>query len=212
MADASTGPLCNDCWNDLPWQQKTCRYCAIPLSVGYADTCKDCLKIMPYFDLTLAAFNYQFPLDIILPKIKKQQAKYHIKWLAQALASKIYSQPNLSRPQALIPVPLSNIKQIIKGYNQTEQLCLELNKLLHIDINTKIVRKIKDTQSQAQLKAKARKTNLIGAFSAAPTSLKHVAIVDDVMTTGATANEIAKVLKKAGVTKVELWILARTLK
>ena len=98
----------------------------------------------------------------------------------------------------------------MKGYNQTEQICLALSKSLQIDTNTQLVFKVKETQSQASLKAKARKRNLIDAFCANKTHLKHVAIVDDVMTTGATANERAKELKKAGVQKVELWILART--
>mgnify|MGYP001943723320 CR=1 FL=1 len=202
--------ICPTCWNDLPWQLNTCKHCAITISAKSADICKNCLKKKPHFDNTIAAFNYQFPIDIILPKIKKQQAKHHIKWLAHALAGKISIQQNYQLPEALIPVPLSNIKQLIKGYNQTEQLCLALNKSLQININTQLVVKVKETQSQASLKAKARKKNLIDAFRVHKTPLKHVAIVDDVMTTGATANEIAKELKKAGVQKIELWILART--
>jgi ComF family protein len=208
---SAVGSICKDCWSDLPWQTQTCKRCAIIISASNADICKDCLKKKPHFDHTIAAFNYLFPIDIILPKIKKQQARHHMKWLTQALASKIIAQQNLHLPQAIIPVPLSNIKQLIKGYNQTEQLCLELNKLLHIDINTHLVKKTKETPSQAKLKAKERKKNLINAFCAKKTPLTHVAIVDDVMTTGATANEIAKELKKVGVKKVDLWILARTL-
>lgn len=211
LAHSGDHELCKQCWEDLPWQRQACKVCAIPLSTTETSICKDCVKIPPYFDCTFAALNYQFPINALLPQIKKPQAKHHLKWLTKALISKVSSHSLIDLPQALIPVPLSNIKKLTKGYNQTEQICADIQRSLKIEINSQLVSKIKHTQSQASLSAKERKTNLKNVFSALPTNLKHVAIIDDVMTTGSTANEIAKTLKCAGVEKVELWVIARTL-
>jgi len=133
-----------------------------------------------------------------------------LQWLADCLAKTIKQQPRYELPQALIPVPISKFKRFRKGYNQTEILASFLSNSLNIKIENQLVTKIRDTTAQAQLNAKERKKNLHAAFSVVNNHYKHLAIVDDVMTTGATAAEIAKVLKAAGVEKVDLWVLART--
>lgn len=210
LSTASINHVCNGCWEDLPWQHQTCTSCAIPLTTSKNQLCQQCLKHPPYFDQTIAAFNYLFPIDIVIPQIKEQTSRYHFSWLVQALISKLI-QTNFDHPQLLIPVPQSRLKHIIKGYNQTEQLSRILSKKVHIESSTSIVFKQRETVSQAKLSAKKRKRNLKNAFYVADNSLRHVAIIDDVMTTGTTANEIAKALKKSGIKRVDVWVLARTL-
>jgi len=133
-----------------------------------------------------------------------------LQWLADCLATTIKQHPRYALPQALIPVPISTLKRLKKGYNQTEMLAVFLSNSLNIKIENQLVTKTRDTTAQAQLNAKERKKNLNAAFSVVNNNYKHLAIVDDVMTTGATAAEIAKVLKAAGVEQVDLWVLART--
>ncbi|MEH6444066.1 MAG: ComF family protein [Oceanospirillaceae bacterium] len=174
------------------------------------DLCKACLKTSPHFKQTIAAFHYLFPIDLILPKVKKSQQRHHLRWLADCLAEKIMSTPQYSLPQAIIPVPISHLKKLQKGYNQTEQLALELTRNLDIKIDSSLIAKNRNTQAQAQLNAKLRRSNLKDAFDVRENNYSHLAIIDDVMTTASTVNEIAKVLQQSGVEKIDVWVLART--
>ena len=202
--------LCDDCQQDLPWLGDCCSCCALPLSThSRYQHCPSCIKKTPHFDKTYAAFSYQFPINILLPKIKREQQSFHLSWLAHCLASRIKDSQPL--PEVLLPVPISSIKRFYKGYNQTEQLAYILAKQLQLNLDTELILKNRDTIAQAQLNAKQRKKNLSGAFSANKHHYQHVAIIDDIMTTGSTANEIAKILKESGIKKVDVWVLARTL-
>ncbi len=203
------GHLCAGCFADLPWLTKPCFRCALPLpSSGHEQLCRLCLKKPPHFSQTTALFSYQFPIDLLMPKIKQQQQRYHFKWLSQCIAKRLDSQQLLA--QALIPVPIAKSKLLLRGYNQAEQLALELSRHLQIKLDRTTVSKNRNTPAQAKLSAKARKTNLSGAFDIGEHHYRHIAIIDDVMTTGATANEIAKALIKSGVERVDVWIVART--
>jgi len=208
---SSSQPICNDCLCDLPQLSNPCLCCAIDLPVtSKYQYCKDCITNPPRYKHTIAAFNYRFPINLIIPLIKHEQHKIHLQWLADCLATTIKQHPRYALPQALIPVPISTLKRLKKGYNQTEMLAVFLSNSLNIKIENQLVTKTRDTTAQAQLNAKERKKNLNAAFSVVNNNYKHLAIVDDVMTTGATAAEIAKVLKAAGVEQVDLWVLART--
>jgi len=202
--------LCEGCQKDLPWLVHSCAYCALPI-ISHCDRqlCITCIKKPPYFDKTYASFSYQFPINMLLPKIKLERQRFHIKWLAHCLVTTINTKQAL--PEVLLPVPISSIKRLCKGYNQTEQLAFILSKLLHIKLDTQLIFKNRDTLAQAKLKAKQRKKNLKAAFSVITNNYQHVAIIDDIMTTGSTANEIAKTLKESGIKKVDVWVLARTL-
>ena len=213
LCDSQTAsqPICSDCLSDLPQPSNPCLCCAIDLPVtSKYQYCKDCITKPPHYKHTIAAFNYQFPINLIIPLIKHEQHKIHLQWLADSLAITIKQHPRYNLPQALIPVPISKFKRFKKGYNQTEILANYLSNSLNIKIESQLVTKTRDTTAQAQLNAKARKKNLHAAFSVNDNNYKHLAIVDDVMTTGATAAEIAKALKASGVEQVDLWVLART--
>lgn len=203
--------ICADCFADLPRLPNPCLCCAIDLPVtSKYQYCHQCISQPPQFKRTYAAFSYQFPINIVIPKIKREQQRFHLSWLATALALQIKSQARDTLPQAIIPVPISKLKKIYKGYNQTEQLALHLSHLLCLNIDLDLVFKNKNTEPQAGLNARARKRNLHNAFTVTNNEYRHVAIIDDVMTTGSTANEIAKTLHASGVEQVDLWILART--
>ncbi len=170
--------------------------------------CKNCIELPPFFQQTFATFNYNFPIDALIPKIKSEKQRFHLHWLALCLTEKLPAC--LKMPEVLIPVPISKKKMLRTGYNQTEQLASELSKLLNIEVDNRLVSKNRDTRAQANLNAKQRKRNLLDAFEVQENNYRHIAIIDDVMTTGATVNEIAKHLLITGICKVDVWVLART--
>ncbi|MEM5529997.1 ComF family protein [Gammaproteobacteria bacterium AS21] len=204
--------ICANCIADLPWLTHTCTICALPLlSTATHLICKNCIQQKPRFNRVIAAFNYSFPIDVAVTKSKKEQARHHLNWLSYLLLTKLaggYSSSSM--PEVIIPVPISAKKKLYKGYNQTEQLAKAISGRLNIAYDDHVLTKIKDTPAQATLSAKQRKTNLIGAFSAHKHPYLHVAIVDDVLTTGSTANELAKVLKDSGAKTIDIWVIART--
>ncbi|EPJ49835.1 MAG: hypothetical protein OFPI_22390 [Osedax symbiont Rs2] len=205
----TSAQLCKGCFADLPWLTKQCFRCALPLPYSSRDQlCRSCLHTSPSFYQTTALFRYQFPIDLLMPKIKQQQQRYHFKWLAQCIAKNLDPQQMLT--QALIPVPIAKSKLLRKGYNQAAQLAFELSRQLQIKLDTTTVTKNRNTQAQAELGASARKNNLRGAFDINKHNYRHLTIIDDVMTTGATANEIARALLNSGVEQVDVWIIART--
>ena len=203
------GQLCKGCFADLPWLTKQCFRCALSIPDGSrSQLCRRCLQKPAAFYQTTAPFSYQFPIDLLMPKIKQQQQRYHFKWLAQCIAERLSPQQMLA--EALIPVPIAKSKLLLRGYNQAAQLALELSRQLKIKLDTSTVAKNRNTQAQAELSARARKHNLSGAFDISEHSYRHVVIIDDVMTTGATANEIARALLSSGVEQVDVWVVART--
>ena len=113
-------------------------------------------------------------------------------------------------PTQLIPVPLHHTRLRERGFNQATELARRIGRELGIEIGLRCARRHRATQPQSLLSPTARRLNLRHAFSVQDTALaQHVAIVDDVMTTGHTGNELAKVLKQAGVQRVEVWVIAR---
>ena len=111
--------------------------------------------------------------------------------------------------EALIPVPLHRSRQFMRVFNQSEVLARDLAKALRIPLSVRALRRVRRTPAQSGLSAQNRRRNLTGAFRAGSMQAKHVALVDDVMTTGATAGECARVLKRAGVELVSVWVAAR---
>ena len=201
--------LCLDCLHDLPRITPACRRCALPTQGQDGLICGRCQKHPPAFDTTLAAFAYRFPLNQLIPLIKYHQQTAQLGWLAAALADCVRSQDG-ALPQALIPVPLAPSRLRRRGYNQAALLAQRLGAALGIALDQRSLSKPRETAHQMELRGKARRRNLKGAFAWRGPAYAHVALIDDVMTTGTTVNEISKVLKRAGIQRVDVWVLART--
>ncbi|MCA1805582.1 MAG: ComF family protein [Xanthomonadaceae bacterium] len=130
--------------------------------------------------------------------------------LGQLLADRLAPIPG-PRPAVILPVPLHRRRLAERGFNQTLEIGRPLRDELGIPMDHRLARRVKHTDSQAQLPARERQRNLRNAYSLAGGPLPdHIAILDDVMTTGTTVNELARLLKGAGVARVEVWVLART--
>lgn len=209
--------LCADCAGDMQRNTHACVGCAEPLSgltpSAGALRCGVCLRKPPRFDQALCPFLYSYPLDHLVRGLKYQGRVAYGRILGEMLARELAARPSSSLPQAIIPVPLAPRRFRERGYNQAIELALHIERSSGIALRTDLMERTRETQEQARLDRRARRRNIKGAFSLTrPPALRHVAIVDDVLTTGSTANEIARVLKRAGVKRVDVWTVARAAK
>lgn len=213
-ADVTGAPLCPGCLADLPrLPEHRCPVCALPTPMG--EICGGCLKHPPAFDSTRAVFQYAYPLDALLQHYKYGQGLHLAGFLAEQLAAEITTGITMgidSRPDLVIPMPLHPRRLKERGYNQAGEIAKRLAHRLDLPLAITACTRAKDAPPQASLPLKERRKNIRGAFECkADLSGKRIALIDDVMTTGASLSELAKAVKKAGATEVEAWVVARTL-
>ena len=210
--------LCPECVQRFAAPRPRCARCGLGLAAA-APVCGDCLPSPPAFlptpfVHTVCAFDYQFPWDRLISRFKFQNQPE----LANALVTLLHSavqRSDQALPQALLPVPLSPARLAQRGYNQAWELARRLGRLCGRPAWPTLLMRPLDSAHQVALKREQRQHNLRGAFvidpaQRSPLQGQHVALVDDVMTTGATLHEAAAVLLQAGAARVDLWVLART--
>jgi ComF family protein len=198
--------LCRDCRAALPWNRQACARCALPLPAA-APACGRCLRLPPPFDASRAAFRYGFPLDRLLPRLKFHGDLAAGRLLAELCAEALADAP---RPELLMPVPLHPARLRQRGYDQALELARPVARALGVPLCTDRLHRQRATAAQSELGAAARRRNVRDAFALRPGSLPtHVAVFDDVMTTGATLAECCRTLRRAGVARVEAWAVAR---
>ncbi|MGH1372705.1 MAG: ComF family protein [Cellvibrionaceae bacterium] len=211
-------PLCPACLQALTDKQVRCLSCALPINHQTGDEpvlCGECVSHPPAFSQAVTAGHYQAPINHWLNNFKVRRDLRDGHLLLQLLIAQIrrhYTQQPL--PQLLIPVPLHWSRLLSRGFNQSAWLAQQLHKTLGIDTQMALVRHSR-RQAQKQLNRTQRQQNLNTAFrikaSLAQSLIgKHVALIDDVVTTSATVRAISQRLKHAGVAKVDIWSLART--
>jgi ComF family protein len=206
--------LCRECAEDLPLNATCCYQCAEPLSADIEREllCGACIQRKPRFDRTICAFTYAYPVDQLVRALKYRSAVSYAPVLGDLLADRLLREPQL-RAQIIIPVPLALARFRGRGYNQALEVGRRLEKRLRIPMQTSAVVRRRETAEQAGLDRKQRRKNIRGAFELAEAIIaKDIAIVDDVVTTGSTANELARVLKRGGARRVEIWAVARAAK
>jgi len=201
--------LCEGCVTDLPWQQHACRNCALPLPAAGADApCSACLQ-RPRFDAAIAAFAYATPVDWLITQLKFHRRLAHARVLGSLLAQRITSSaPTL--PDSIVPTPLHPRRYRQRGYNQATLLARHAARALQLPVTPHLARRIRDTAPQMTLPASQRQHNLHAAFAADSSCCnRHIAIVDDVVTTGHTADALAQALRHNGAASVQVWCIAR---
>ena len=201
--------LCKSCDTDLPWLgQDRCPQCAQPSP--QAQLCGPCLRDAPAFDRTHAALIYDFPIASVIQALKYGQRLEIGPALAEIWLDAARPSP---MPDLLVPMPLHPARLRERGFNQAVELARRLAPQCRVPLDRDACRRIRDTPPQAALPLKARRKNLRNAFAARPDRVggKRIAIVDDVMTSGSSLNELAIALKKAGAIEVECWVMARAL-
>jgi len=179
--------------------------------------CGECLADLPHFDHTITAFHYEFPLDRLIQAYKFRANLGFTSMFADALAARVSvqaeietAQPAYTFPDIIMPTPLAAKRLAERGFNQSALLGRAVALRLGIEFLADGQKRVRETRPQSGLKRDERLKNVRGAFDCvAHVEGKRIAIVDDVMTTGATFSEAAKALKKAGAIYVEAWACAR---
>lgn len=198
------------------WRAR-CDACAQPLSaatsLGLA-RCGACLREPPAWSRAVAALDYDFPWDRLLSALKFRDGLDLLPWFVRRLGDAVARGP-ASTVDALLPVPLAPRRLAERGYNQAWELARRLARELGIAAQAHGLERVIDTPHQISLPRERRAANVRGAFAVAPDARaslagRRVALIDDVMTTGATLGEAARTLRAAGAAEVEVWVLART--
>ncbi len=207
------GDICQDCSQDLPWLEPACHRCALPLpSEETASLCGQCQKSPPHFSRCFAAWEYGFPVDHLITDFKHHRRFSAGRCLGELWLHRCGPAAMRQPPELLLPVPLHWRRRWQRGFNQSLFITEQLSNILNIPISHTL-RRQRHTPAQQQLSAKERKRNLKNAFClhhANTLQGKHLAVIDDVLTTGATADAIAKLLLTHGAKRVDIWCLART--
>lgn len=203
--------LCQSCYQSLPFIQHACMQCALPLEgeVRTNSLCGRCLNHPPVFDHSLSLLRYENKVVQLVTRYKFHNSLSYSKLLAELLLSRLI---NVEKPDCMIAVPLHNKRLYERGFNQSHELGKIISKKLKVPLVSEAVLRIRDTEQQTGLDAKQRRRNIRGAFAVVePIQYQHVAVIDDVITTGSTVNELARVLKKAGVQTISVWSIARAI-
>lgn len=209
--------VCATCQQRFRPAGHRCRCCAVSLS-GLNDVCRRCILRPPAFDHTLTAFDYAYPWDGLITRFKFGGACELAGPLAELMSDALWTaaeQTGFEPPDVLLPVPLSAARQRARGYNQAWELARRVGPALEVPVQARWVERVLDTPHQTGLPRAERLLNLRGAFAVtaagrAGLAGRRVAILDDVMTTGATLDALAATVRRAGATAVQSWVLART--
>jgi len=214
----SRGQLCPDCLLHAAWrdpERRACGRCALPLPRFDSPLCAACQRRPPPLDHCHAALDYHHPWDRLLLDFKFNAQPQLARPLAALLLESLQGQVStLGRPDLLCCVPLSAQRLCDRGYNQSHELARRLARPLRLAYEPRLVARLPGT-AQSRLDAESRRRHVRRAFVLGPGMAARVrgarvAIVDDVMTTGSTLGEVARVLKACGAARVENWVVART--
>lgn len=203
--------LCTPCQTHLPHITHACERCAIPLASTEQTLCGQCIQAPPAFDRAISLYRYESPISTMIHELKFS----HRFACAQALGSVLgrhistcYSHDQL--PECLIPIPLHTKRLRQRGFNQAIEIARPIARHLSIRMDVNSSYRQRATQEQMHVPLKHRKRNVKKAFYAKPLPYQHIAIIDDVITTGNTVNALSECLKQQGVRRVDVWSIART--
>jgi len=201
---AAGSEICAECQAQLPWNRLACPGCARPQA--HEGRCGRCHASPPAYDLAWTAFVLAAPVQQSIHGLK-----YRARFLEAARLARLLAPALPSRPQLIIPVPLHRGRLLRRGYNQAAELARWLTRLTAIPSDVHAARRGRATPDQIGKSAAERRRNLQGAFNVRrPLDGLHVALLDDVMTTGATLSELARACRRAGAARIEAWAVART--
>jgi ComF family protein len=205
---ANDTTLCEACQRDLPTLPAAhCPNCLSPTPTG--ERCGACLAHPPHFDRAYALYRYDFPLDRLV-----QDLKYHARFaLARRWGEELAKASADFAADRVLPLPLHPTRLRERGYNQALEIARHCARARHLPLDIDSLEKCRATPPQSGLSLKARQKNLKGAFCCTrDVSGQRILLIDDVFTTGATANEAARTLKRHAAANVAIAVVARTLR
>jgi ComF family protein len=205
--------LCGDCHaQHFTLVRQRCRFCAIPLPCGGAEACGACLKRTPAFDATIVAVDYAPPVDQLVLALKFGNRLELAPLLARMLR---HAAADMMPPACLTAVPLGAQRLAGRGFNQALEIARPLSRAFGVPLDARLAVRQRETQAQSLLHPDERQRNMRKAFIVPADAIDrvrgaHVGVVDDVMTTGETLNELAATLKRFGAARVTNFVFART--
>ncbi|WP_232004057.1 ComF family protein [Legionella jordanis] len=202
--------VCQICLGLFSRLTQACRYCAFPLPDDNFPICGTCSKIKPHFDAAFIAYRFEEPLRTLLHDYKYNSALFLRKVLAKLMLDALPDSGLNS--ECLIPVPLHSQRLKDRGFNQSAELCKLLSRHTGIPYHLNLCRKIRPTEAQMTLNIRKRQKNLTNAFAVEARNYKHITLVDDLLTTGNTVQQISKLFKEQGVEHIDVWCCARAVK
>ena len=204
--------ICSICYRELPWLIDVCYQCGEQLdNIHESVRCQKCMFFPPKFDRLCALFNYKSPVAKLITQLKFQHKLAYGNLLGQLLLEQYQIWYKASSvPDAIIPVPLHNLRHRIRGFNQVQEILKPLAKAKGIIVIDDLCVRTRYTKPQIKGGAKHRRRNLRGAFQLTKkVSCEHIAIVDDVFTTGSTIRAVCEVFRAAGVQHIDVWCICR---
>ncbi len=204
--------ICSACEQALPHNLSACQHCALPIPPGsHSQVCGQCLDSPPPSYRAHVPYIYAAPLDALITGLKFRQQLHCARLLGGLLAQHL--RENLHPcPECIVPVPLHPSRLRERGYNQALELARPLAHTLGIKLEKNLVQRVRPTRPQTDLKLASRAANLRKAFRInSLVAYKHIAIVDDVITSGHTVNALVNEFCRLGVEKVEVWAIARAI-
>lgn len=201
--------MCAGCHRDLPWIDKACARCGLPVATALpcGVYCAACQASEPTFQAIVAPLLYEFPVDAGLKALKFGRRLHYAAAFGDLLAAEMHRLP--PDIDALLPVPLHWRRQAVRGFNQATELCNSISRSSALPIVSGVMRR-RATSYQSGLAAIERSRNLRHAFKVRKrTDFRHILIVDDVVTTGATTRQLASALLQSGVEKLSVLAVAR---
>jgi ComF family protein len=204
--------ICEPCKNDLPWSEPPCYQCGLPLPAGHGQTCGQCIQNSPFYDHTVSPLKYSFPADQLVRALKFHRQLAEGRVLSHLMCAHVIAS-GCGLPDMLIPVPLHHLRMTKRGFNQACELGSYASRLLGTPLLATGLRRRRNTKAQSGLSRKQRRRNVRRAFywHGCKQPGRHVALIDDVMTTGTTVSECARVLKQAGAQRVDVWVPTRAI-
>ena len=203
--------LCETCFQQLPDITNPCKMCGAPIDENMSSfLCGQCLKTPKHYQESYIPMHYAFPIDHFIQQLKFKNKLNHLPLLSKILINYIADYHPTPLPEYLVPVPLHSSRIFQRGFNQATEIAKIVGKHFHIGYDTHRLQRILATDAQANLSAKMREKNVSHAFKTdCFPDFKHIAIIDDVVTTGSTVNAVAATLHAAGVKHIEVWAIAR---
>lgn len=204
--------LCRACDAALPRIRRACPTCGLPLApAARPSLCGRCLRHPPRYHARLVApYRYADPLAPLIQRMKFSQDLGLANLLGGLLARRVARAP---RPDWLVPVPLHRARLRERGYNQSLEIARMVGRRLDLPLWPKAAQRIRATQPQTTLERRERRTNVRGAFAAAPAVAgARLALIDDVVSTGHTIEALTRVLCEAGAAEIQVWAVARAIR
>lgn len=200
--------VCEACLQHLTTLGHKCTTCARPLSIPTDTICGHCIKHKPALDGILTVYAYTAPLRFLIHEFKYREGYFLTKTLTKMLLDAL---PKDYMTDCIVPVPMHTQRLRERGFDHTLWLARAVSRHVPFHLETNLCKKTNHTTNSAQLNAEQRKKNTQDAYQVQPSRYQHVTLLDDLTTTGETANTLARLLKKNGAQTVMLWCCARAL-